>query len=57
MERRQGPGYAYEGGYIEGPANGLYYLLIGNKDWSSTSLERLEGLLYELWAKPEELLR
>jgi len=48
-----GPGYIYEGGYIEGPVDGFYNLLICRTEWSSKSLERLEGILYSQWIMGE----
>ena len=51
----QGPGVVYDGGYISGPVDGVYNLLIERSEWSSTSLERLEGILYEIWIKHEVL--
>lgn len=56
MTEWDGPGIVYEGGFIEGPLNdidGHYHLLIGRTEWSSTSLERLEGILYAEWVMGE----
>jgi len=47
------PGYEYDGGYIYGPEDGKYSLIIERSEWSSTCLERLEGILYENWIKGE----
>jgi len=49
----EGPGYIYECGFIQGPVDGEYCLVISNQSWSSKSLERLEGILYEVWAAGE----